>query len=211
MPFARSTPILKPGDRFGSRTLVAPIESVSGRRRWMVRCDCGRVGSAREDGLRRGFADRCLDCARKEQPRPRGRTYGVGDRIGVFEIVDPGDQGQKQLFRVARAACTVCRTEFERTIHSLIAGAMVDAYGCSACPRVEARRIVLDVLSDGEPRLTTELWRESRGVRQQRHFQRLLDALVEEGVIEKFHLKHETRRWAYRLAANTTGDAPAAP
>ena len=121
------TTTMKPGDRFGSRTLVSPIESASGRKRWVVRCDCGRVGSAREDGLRRGFADRCLDCARKAQPRPQGRSYVAGDRLGVFEIVDPGDTTLKLSQRVVGAVCTVCRSTFTRAIRSLIAGATVEA------------------------------------------------------------------------------------
>lgn len=203
---------LKPGDRFGSRTLVSPIESASGRKRWVVRCDCGRVGSAREDGLRRGFADRCLDCARKAQPRPQGRSYVAGDRLGVFEIVDPGDTTLKLSQRVVGAVCTVCRSTFTRAIRSLIAGATVEAYGCTMCSQVEARRIVLDVLSDGEPRRTTELFRLSRGVRQQRHFQRLLDGLVEDGLVDKFHHPdHGARKWVYRITspseASTTGAA----
>ena len=169
---------MKPGDRIGFRTLVSPIEAVSGRKRWIVRCDCGRTGSAREDGLRRGIADRCLDCARKTQPRKPGRPYVVGDRIGVFELVDAGDPAQKLLFRRVVAACTACGAHHERTIHSLTAGAMVEAYGCSMGPRMESRRVVLDVLADGTPRRTTDIWRRSGMIRQQRHFQRVLDTLL---------------------------------
>jgi len=210
MTTTKPQPAMKPGDRIGFRTLISPIEAVSGRKRWIVRCDCGRTGSAREDGLRRGIADRCLDCARKTQPRKPGRPYVAGDRIGVFELVDAGDPAQKLLFRRVVAACTVCGAHHERTLHSLTAGAMVEAYGCSSCPRMESRRVVLDVLADGTPRRTTDIWRRSGMIRQQRHFQRILDTLIAEGLVEKFHNQNETRRWVYRitqLGATTIGAA----
>lgn len=54
------------GDRLFSWTVISPAKSLIGKRRWRVRCECGRVCVVFDNNIKRGGSKRCRQCAYRD-------------------------------------------------------------------------------------------------------------------------------------------------
>ena len=114
--------------------------------------------------------------------------------LGVFEIL--ADDGEKYHFRKLTVRCTRCGAVAERTYASVISRQGV---GCQHCPRRLAKRAIVELLRTRGPlkRLDIERSLPEEHRRREKRTIEMLDELIGDGEIVRFHPMGWYRTWMY--------------
>lgn len=133
--------------------------------------------------------------------------------IGIFEVL--AADGEKYHFRRLTVRCTRCGAVAERTYASVVSR---QGAGCQHCPRRLAKQAIVAMIRDHGPQTTTTIERglPNEHMRKRRNLVKILDELVQEGEIVRYHPLGWSRTWMYEathlspLVQSTTGAAGAA-
>ena len=134
--------------------------------------------------------------------------------IGIFEVLD--DNGEKYHFRQVTVRCTRCGDIAERAYASV---QTAKSKACQHCPRRLAKQAIVAMIRDHGPQTTTTIERglSSEHTRKRCNLVKILDELVKEGEIVRYHPLGWSRTWMFELthlpspsARSTTGAAGAA-
>lgn len=133
--------------------------------------------------------------------------------LGIFEVLD--DNGEKYHFRQLTVRCTRCGAVAERTYASV---QTARSKACQHCPRRLAKQAIVELIRDYGPQTTTTIERglPNEHMRKRCNLVKILDELVQEGEIVRYHPLGWSRTWMYELThlpqsdRSTTGAAGAA-
>ena len=133
--------------------------------------------------------------------------------MGIFEVLD--DNGEKYHFRQVTVRCTRCGDIAERAYASV---QTTKSKACQHCPRRLAKQAIVELIRAHGPQTTTTIERglPPEHTRKRCNLVKILDELVQEGEIVRYHPLGWNRTWMFELthlpqsARNTTGDAGAA-
>lgn len=136
------------------------------------------------------------------------------ERIGIFEIL--ADNGEKYHFRRLTVRCTRCGSVAERAYASV---QTFRSKACQHCPRRLAKQAIVELIRAHGPQTTTTIERglSPEHTRKRCNLVKILDELVKEGEIVRYHPLGWSRTWMFELthlpspsARSTTGAAGAA-
>ena len=146
--------------------------------------------------------------------RAEGADAAVPRMMGIFEVL--ADDGEKYHARTLTVRCTRCGTVAERTYASV---QTFRSKACQHCPRRLAKQAIVELIRAHGPQTTTTIERglPPEHTRKRCNLVKILDELVKEGEIVRYHPLGWSRTWMFELthlpspsARSTTGAVGAA-